>query len=79
MSKFINQPIELKYVGDFPLSFSFGQNFIIQYIVKHWREAGQWWLGESELFIYEVSTNLCHCELHFLPNKNTWILYRFTD
>ncbi len=79
MSKLINQPIELKTAGDFPLSFFFGQKFAIKYILKHWREAGQWWLGESELFVYEVSTNRCRCELHFFPSKEQWILYRLTD
>mgnify|MGYP007112382520 CR=1 FL=1 len=79
VSKLINQPIELERSGDFPLSFSFGQNFTIKYILKHWREAGQWWTGEPELFVYEVSTNRCRCELHFLPDTGKWILYRLAD
>ncbi len=79
MSKFINQPIELKYAGNFPLSFSYGQDFSIKYISKHWRETGQWWTGEPELYVYEVSTNRCHCELHFSPDTGEWVLYRLSD
>lgn len=79
MSKLINQPVELISQDDFPLSFYFGRIFKIKYILKHWREGGQWWLNESELFVYEVSTNLCRCELHFLPDMEQWILYRIAD
>lgn len=79
MSKLINQPIELEYAGNFPFSFFYGQNFNIKYISKHWREAGQWWAGEPELFVYEVCTNRCHCELHFSPDTDKWILYRLSD
>jgi hypothetical protein len=79
VSKLINQPIELKFAGDFPLSFYCGQNFTINYILKHWREAGQWWLGEPELFVYKVSTDRCLCELHFFPDSGKWVLYRLAD
>lgn len=79
MSKLINQPIELKSKDDFPISFYFGRDFTIKYILKHWREGGQWWLDEPELFIYEVSTDHCRCELHFLPSTEQWILYRLAD
>lgn len=79
MSKLINQPVEPELAGSFPVSFSFGQNFIIKYILKHWREAGEWWLDQPELFVYEVMTNHCRCELHFLPATGKWILYRLAD
>lgn len=79
MSKLVNQPIELEKNGDFPLSFHFQRPYKIKYILKHWREGGQWWLNEPELFVYEVSTNHCRCELHFLPSENQWILYRLAD
>lgn len=79
MSKLINQPIELKFKGSFPAAFYFGRKFEIKYILKHWREGGQWWLDEPELFVYQVSTNHCRCELHFLPAKDQWILYRLAD
>ncbi len=79
MSRLINQPIQPDKNKDFPLSFYFGARYQIEYILKHWREAGQWWLNEPELFIYEVSTNRCRCELHYLPQDEQWILYRLTD
>lgn len=79
MSKLINQPIELTMEADFPVAFHFQGPYQINYILKHWREAGQWWLDEPELFVYEVSTNRCRCELHYLPSQEQWILYRLAD
>lgn len=76
MSKLINQPIWLTTKEDFPVSFYFRRPYEIKYILKHWREGGQWWLDEPELFVYEVSTNHCFCELHFLPSLKQWVLYR---
>lgn len=79
MSKLINQPVQLELKGSFPAAFRFGRKFEVKYILNHWREGGQWWLDEPELFVYEVSTNRCRCELHFLPSLEQWILYRITD
>lgn len=79
MSKLINQPVELCTANGFPLSFYFKRNYRIDYILRHWREAGQWWLREPELHVYEVSVQRFRCELHYLPGEKQWILYRLTD
>lgn len=79
MSKLINQPIQLVERNNFPFYFYFQRPYHINYILRHWRESGQWWLGEPELFVYEVSTNRCWCELHYLPKEKQWILYRLAD
>ncbi|HHY10445.1 MAG TPA: hypothetical protein GX528_07760 [Firmicutes bacterium] len=79
MSKLINQPVELINRNGFPFYFYFKRPYYIKYILRHWREAGQWWLGEDELFVYEVSTNHCWCELHHSPRQKQWILYRLAD
>lgn len=79
MSKLINQPIQLKFEGSFPASFHFERKFEIKYILNHWREGGQWWQDEPELFVYEMLTDKCRCELHYQPSREQWILYRLTD
>ena len=79
MSKLINQPVKLVKENGFPVYFYFQRLYYIQYILQHWREVGQWWLGEPELFIYQVSTQLCWCEFHYLPSQKQWILYRLAD
>lgn len=79
MSKLINQPIELVTKDNFPSLFHFRYPYQIKYILKHWREAGQWWLDEPELHVYQVSTNRAWCELHYLPVLEQWILYRLAD
>lgn len=76
MSKLINQPIELIWQADFPTAFYYERLHRIKYILNHWREAGQWWLHESELFVYEISTDYALCELHYLSQEEHWILYR---
>lgn len=76
MSKLINRPIELIWENDFPAFFYYQRPYRIKYILNHWREAGQWWLQESELFVYEMSTDYSICELHYLPQEERWILYR---
>jgi hypothetical protein len=79
MSKLINQPIELTVEDNFPVFFHFHRPYQIKYILQHWREVGQWWLGEPELFVYQVSTNRAWCELHYLPALERWVLYRLGD
>ncbi len=79
MSKLINQPVELVWENHFPAAFYYQRPYRIKYILNHWRETGQWWLREPERFIYETSIEgMEHsfCELHYLPQKEHWILYR---
>lgn len=77
MSKLINQPVELSRENNFPAAFYYQRPYRIKYILNHWREMGQWWLQEPELFVYEVSTDYSLCELHYLPpREERWILYR---
>ncbi|NLJ80488.1 MAG: hypothetical protein GX335_05655 [Firmicutes bacterium] len=77
--RLVNQPIQLIKLNGFPFRFYFRRPYYIKYILDHWRESGQWWLEEPELHVYEVSTNRCWCELHYLPAQEHWILYRLAD
>ncbi|NLJ74592.1 MAG: hypothetical protein GX331_06305 [Firmicutes bacterium] len=79
MSKCINKPIQVVMENNFPTRFHFHGNYLIQHILEHWREVGQWWLDEPERFVFRVSTDCCWCELHYAPQINQWILYRIED
>jgi len=76
MSKLVNQPVEVVLENGFPRRFFFHKSFLIHHIQEYWREAGQWWLGETERFVYQVVTDYGVSELHYLPSTDSWILYR---
>ena len=74
MSKLINQPIQLQFKGSFPAAFHCGHEFKVKYILNHWREGGQWWLDEPELFVYEVLTNDAAANCIFCPALSRWFV-----
>ncbi|NMB38957.1 MAG: hypothetical protein GX994_05210 [Firmicutes bacterium] len=69
----------MRVIDNLPYSFNYQRPYIIEKIYEHWRETGQWWLGESELYVYQVIAENNLFELHYRLDKCRWILYRIYD
>ncbi|HOB09175.1 MAG: hypothetical protein WAP20_10375 [Limnochordia bacterium] len=59
--------------------FVYHKPYQIESIKDRWREAGQWWLGEQELHVYQVIAAGTLFELHYYPAQSRWILHKIHD
>ncbi len=66
-------------VNNLPNSFCYRRLYLIEKIYEHWRETGQWWLGETELHVYQVIAESNLFEIHFKTDERNWILYKIYD
>lgn len=79
MSKFIQQIIKVQAKQGIPERLYFHDWQQVESIIDHWREIGQWWLGEQKLDVFRINTPQGVYELHYLPETNQWMLYRIED
>ncbi|MCY0865426.1 MAG: DUF6504 family protein [Sulfobacillus sp.] len=67
--------------GQVPRKFFWNQRMIaIRRIIDYWRDIGEWWLDEPELWFWRVEgSDRGVYELAWNPEKNQWWLYHVYD
>lgn len=80
MSKILDEPIAVSFQKGRLVAFRHRVRYQVHQVLDFWREAGDWWQGDSERSVYRVETDRgIVCEVYVRHQDSRWFLYKVYD